>query len=128
MSRARATRHPVLGEEVSSAKARFQRVSARQARPGVDPIPGITVAHAPRQQGPNPPPTALPIVSSVLKSAVANAKTKEYAGDVGALVIGDAQVGGGPMLKRFRPRAMGRACTIRKRTSHVTIKLFTEAD
>ena len=94
----------------------------------IDLIRGMTVAQATRQLVHSHRPSAIPIVSSVLKSAVANAKTKEYAGDVGALVIGDAQVGGGPMLKRFRPRAMGRACTIRKRTSHVTIKLFTEAD
>ena len=56
-----------------------------------------------------------------LKSAVANAKMKKM--DEARLYVSQIKADGGPTLKRFRPRAMGRAATIRKRTSHVTIML-----
>lgn len=59
------------------------------------------------------------IVSKVLKSAVANAKKKEL--DENRLFVRLAFADGGPTLKRFLPRAMGRADTILKRTSHITL-------
>jgi len=58
----------------------------------------------------------------VLKSAVANASQNESI-DVDTLYIKKIFVDGGPILKRFRPRAMGRANRIRKRTSHITVVL-----
>lgn len=65
---------------------------------------------------------AAPVVAKLVKSAVANAKHNEnYTGD--SLVISDIQVGAGPTLKRFRPRAYGRAAKILKRTSKITVIL-----
>ena len=66
------------------------------------------------------PRAAAPVVAKVLNSAVANAGQKEL-GDPESLKISKAYVDGGPVLKRFQARAMGRANPIHKRTSHVTI-------
>ena len=63
-------------------------------------------------------------VLKLLNSAVANAENNhELAAD--ELVVGRAYVDEGPTLKRYRPRALGRATRIRKRTSHMTITLTT---
>jgi large subunit ribosomal protein L22 len=126
MSRARAARKPLLGEVVATAKARFTGIPARKARYVADLIRGLTVAEAELQLAHVHRPSAVPIVGKVLFSAVANAKEKEAQADPQSLVIGEIFVDGGPILKRFQARAMGRACTIRKRMSHVTIKLYTQ--
>lgn len=126
MSRARAARRPELGEMIASARARFQRVSARKARQVVDLIRGLTVAEANVRLLHMHRPSAGTIVENALKSAIANAKEKEYAGEINDLLVGDIQVDGGPILKRFRPRAMGRGFSIRKRMAHVTVKLFEQ--
>jgi large subunit ribosomal protein L22 len=60
------------------------------------------------------------IISKVIASAVANAADL-YNTDVDRLVVETIQVDEGPTLKRFLPRAMGRATKIRKRTSHITV-------
>jgi large subunit ribosomal protein L22 len=62
------------------------------------------------------------LISKLVKSAIANAGQNESI-DVDTLFIKKVFVNGGPTLKRFRPRAMGRATTIRKRTSHITVVL-----
>src|SRR4051812_38830660 len=118
MSRARAARKPLLGEVVATAKARFTGIPARKARYVADLIRGLTVAEAEHQLAHVHRPSAVPIVGKVLFSAVANAKVKEVEADSADLVIGEIFVDGGPTLKRFQARAMGRACTIRKRMSH----------
>ena len=56
----------------------------------------------------------------MLASAIANAENNERL-DPDALLVSEAYVDEGPTLKRFRPRAQGRAYRIRKRTSHITI-------
>ena len=129
MSRARAARRPKLGELVVMAKSRFNRVTARKARTLADVIRGLTVAEASRQLAMIHRPSAIPVVGNVLKSAVANAvENKEVAKDEAqALVIGEILVDAGPMLKRFRAAPMGRGVRIRKRMSHVTIKLYRQA-
>ena len=58
----------------------------------------------------------------VLKSAIANATQKKTI-DVDRLYIKKITVDGGPTMKRFQPRALGRAATIRKRSSHITLVL-----
>ncbi|MCH7519353.1 MAG: 50S ribosomal protein L22 [Candidatus Dadabacteria bacterium] len=63
-----------------------------------------------------------PVVAKILKSAVANAFEKGYS-DTDTIFIKEAYATPGPTLKRFRPRAMGRASMIRKRTSHITLVL-----
>lgn len=66
------------------------------------------------------PRAAAPVVEKLLQSAVANAGQKDM-GDPESLRIVRAYVDGGPTLRRFRARSMGRANPIHKRTSHVTI-------
>lgn len=60
------------------------------------------------------------IIEKVLKSAVANAEHNNNL-DVNSLFVKEAYVTNGPILKRFRPRAQGRAFRINKRTSHITM-------
>jgi large subunit ribosomal protein L22 len=62
------------------------------------------------------------ILEKVIRSAVANADQKPDV-DVDSLSISNIVVNQGPTLKRFRPRAMGRATRILKRTSHITVVL-----
>ncbi len=64
-------------------------------------------------------------VGKCLKSAIANAESREEAVDVDQLYVKEIFVDGGPSLKRLRPAAMGRAFRILKRQSHITIKLDT---
>jgi large subunit ribosomal protein L22 len=69
----------------------------------------------------SPQPSAK-LISKLLSSAVANAEQKGV-GDVDRLFVKDISVDGGPVLKRFVPRAQGRASKIRKPTSHITVVL-----
>ena len=69
-----------------------------------------------------PPRAASRDVLKLLESAIANAENNhELVAD--ELVVGQAVVDEGPTLKRFRPRALGRAYRVRKRTSHITVVL-----
>ena len=66
------------------------------------------------------PKDAADVVYKVLHSAVANAENNNNL-DVSRLYVAETYVGAGPILKRFRPHAQGRAFHIKKRTSHVTV-------
>jgi large subunit ribosomal protein L22 len=101
------------------AVAKFVRISPRKVRLVIDAIRGERVEDALSVLR-NLPQSAAPLVEKVLQSAVANAEQKEIE-DVENLRIRKATVDPGPTLKRFIPRAMGRATPIRKRTSHITI-------
>lgn len=68
------------------------------------------------------PKKAATVLKKVLDSAIANAKQKKYI-DIDSLFVKNVVVDPGPMLKRYMPRAMGRATKIRKRMSHITIVL-----
>ncbi len=103
------------------AHAKYVRTSARKARLVCDHIRGKSVtdarailAHTPRAVAED--------WQKLLESAVANAEhNHELIGD--ELKILTVKADEGPTLKRFRPRAMGRASQIRKRTSHLSIAL-----
>ncbi|GAB3676709.1 50S ribosomal protein L22 [Saccharopolyspora dendranthemae] len=103
------------------ARARFVRVSPMKARRVVELIKGRSAsdALAVLQFAPQ---TASGPVSKVLASAIANAENN-LSLDPDTLVVHHAYVDEGPTLKRFRPRAQGRAYRIRKRTSHITVEV-----
>jgi large subunit ribosomal protein L22 len=110
----------------AKAKARFVRVAPRKARLIADMIRGQKagvvqgmLTHSPRR-------AAQPI-EKLLRSALANLMNQDEASsiDVNEAVIAEIRVDEAPTLKRWQPRAMGRATKIRKRTSH--IQLVVEA-
>jgi ribosomal protein L22 len=119
--RRRAQRDPNLPPPVVRAQAKYVRSSPRKARLVCDHIRGKTVeearailAHAPRAVARD--------WSKLLESAVANAEhNHELVGE--DLYVKAVHADDGPTIKRYRPRAMGRATKIRKRTSHLTILL-----
>jgi len=104
----------------SRAIARYVRVSPRKADRVLRLIRGIKVDRAEEILAFTPRPIARQI-NKVLKSAVANATKKEEKLDVEELYVKMAVSGAGPILKRFLPRAHGRATRFWKRTSHITI-------
>ncbi len=106
----------------TKATAKFIRMSPRKVRLVVDTIRGKNVAEALATLDYTPKAAAGP-VRKVLKSAIANAENNQKADQVEELKVAKVYVDGGPTLKRFRPRAMGRAGRILKRTSHITIVL-----
>ena len=103
------------------AQARYVRTSARKARLVCDHIRGKDVEQARAILSFTPRGAAKPWLK-LLESAIANAEhNHELVGD--ELKIASIHADEGPTLKRYRPRAMGRATRIRKRTSHLTITL-----
>jgi ribosomal protein L22 len=106
---------------VVRARARYVRTSARKARMICGHLRGKSVAEARAILAFTPREVARDW-SKLLESAVANAESNhELLQD--DLIVREAYADEGPTLKRFRPRAMGRATPIRKRTSHLTITL-----
>ena len=122
----RAAARTADGPPMVRAHAKYVRTSARKARLVCDHIRGKSVdearmilAHASRDVARD--------WSKLLESAVANAEhNHELLGD--DLRIHAVKADEGPTLKRFRPRAMGRATKIRKRTSHLSITLTPKDD
>jgi ribosomal protein L22 len=106
---------------VVSAHARYVRTSARKARMVCGHIRGKSIQEARAILAFTPREVARDW-SKLLESAVANAESNhELLED--DLIVREAYADEGPTIKRFRPRAMGRATPIRKRTSHLTITL-----
>jgi large subunit ribosomal protein L22 len=103
------------------ATARYVRVSPRKARLVTDMISGKDLSAA-RQILDYNQRAAARVVGKVLSSATANAENNNKLSPE-SLFVARAYVDEGPTLKRFRPRALGRATRINKRTSHITIVL-----
>ncbi|MFF2094503.1 50S ribosomal protein L22 [Paenibacillus sp. NPDC058174] len=103
----------------AKAHVNFVRIAPRKAQLVVDLIRGKKVGEAIAILR-HTPKSASPIVEKLLNSAIANAE-HNYQLDVNKLVITQVFVNQGPTMKRFRPRAMGRASRINKRTSHITL-------
>jgi large subunit ribosomal protein L22 len=101
------------------ARARFVRVTPMKARRVVELIKGRTAQEALSVLQFAPQAASVP-VSKVLASAMANAENNLEL-DPESLIVSRAFVDEGPMLKRIRPRAQGRAYRINKRTSHITV-------
>jgi large subunit ribosomal protein L22 len=106
------------------AKLRYSTVTPMKARRVIDLVRGMPADEALAVLRFAPQSASEPVYK-VLESAVANAKYTAAAQgerlDTEDLVVSEAYVDEGPTLKRFRPRAQGRAYRIRKRTSHITI-------
>jgi large subunit ribosomal protein L22 len=111
--------------KVVRAHARYVRTSARKARMVCGHLRGKSVQEARAILAFTPREVARDW-SKLLESAVANAESNhELLED--DLIVREAYADEGPTIKRFRPRAMGRATPIRKRTSHLTITLTPDA-
>jgi large subunit ribosomal protein L22 len=101
------------------AQAKMVRISSRKVKLVIDLIRGKKVGEAYAILRLTPK-AASPVVEKVLQSAIANAE-HNYNMNQELLFIKEIFVGEGPTLKRFRPRAQGRATQILKRTSHITV-------
>ena len=107
----------------AKATAKFVRVTPMKARRVVDLIRGKGTKEALDILRFAPQSASEP-VAKVLESAIANAENN-FNLDPRTLVVTTAYADEGPTLKRFRPRAQGRAFRVRKRTSHITIEVTT---
>ena len=109
---------------VSKAIARFARISVRKARVVVDLVRGRQAGEA-LQLLEFTQKSGAPVLKKVIESAVANARTVSPGVDLDSLFIQTAFVDKAPNkhMRRWRPRAMGRATRIQKGTSHITIEL-----
>jgi large subunit ribosomal protein L22 len=101
------------------AKARFVRMSPRKVRLVTNLLRGLTIAAARTTLAFLPKAAVTPVLKT-LNSAVANA-VNNFKLSEADLKVKSATTDGGPTLKRWRARAMGRAAPIRKRTSHITV-------
>jgi large subunit ribosomal protein L22 len=108
-----------LPANAALAQARYVRTAPMKCRRVVDMVRGLDVQEA-LDILRFTPQAASEQVGKVLASAVANAENNKQL-DARDLFVSQAYVDEGPTLKRFRPRAQGRAYRIRKRTSHITI-------
>ncbi len=118
--RTSARRDSLLGDQPGAfARARFVRITPMKARRVVDMVRGMPVEDA-LSLLQFAPQAASETVYKVLESAIANAETTEGL-DTHDLVVSVAHVDEGPTMKRWRPRAQGRATRILKRTSHITL-------
>lgn len=107
--------------EASRAVLRNVRIAPRKARLVVDLVRGKPVQYAlDLLKVTNK--RAAPIIYKMIQSAVANASDKSTV-DVDRLIVSEGFVDGGSSMKRWLPRAQGRATPLVKRTSHITIKL-----
>jgi large subunit ribosomal protein L22 len=106
------------------AKAKFIRITPKKAAQVLQMISGKDVETAQRILTFVPKKGAR-FAEKLLRSAVANAVDRDSKVDVADLYVSEASVGRGVIMKRWLPRAQGRATPILKRTSHITIKVAT---
>ena len=109
----------------AKATAKYVRVTPRKANQVLDLIRGKDVESAQRILQFTPKYGAR-VAEKVLRSAVANAVDRHKQVDVAELVVHSAVVGRGSILKRWLPRAQGRATPILKRTCHITITVASD--
>jgi large subunit ribosomal protein L22 len=112
-------------DEMTLATAKYVRCSARKARLVADLVRGKSVPEARAILAFSPRAAAVHL-RKVLHSAAANAEHNASL-DADELVLAKVTIDEGPTIKRFRPRAQGRATRINKRTCHITIGLAAPA-
>lgn len=101
------------------ARAKYIRIAPRKVRLVVDLIRGKRIGEALAILKFTPK-VASPVIEKVLRSAIANAENNHNM-DVSRLYVKEIFADPGPTLKRFHPRAQGRAYSIMKRSSHITV-------
>jgi large subunit ribosomal protein L22 len=121
---ARKSKKPARPAPGPHAHLRFLRVAPRKVRLVADAVRGMKVGEAIAMLKYTPQ-AASSHLAKLLRSAVANAEQKGGRVDVDALVVKTLTVDQGPKMRRFMPRAMGRAYRIEKKTSHVYVELGT---
>ncbi len=118
-----------MADKMYRAIHRWARIAPRKARLVAAMVKGLPVNDAIAVLENNPR-RASALLRKVVKSALSNASQVADV-DLNALIVSEARVDGGPLLGgrvRWRPRAMGRATPIRKRTSHLYIGLAESAE
>lgn len=103
----------------AKASSNYVRIAPRKVQLVIDLIRGKEIGDAIAILR-HTPKAASPVLEKLLNSAIANAE-HNYSMDTSNLFISEAFVNQGPTMRRFRPRAMGRASRINKRTSHITL-------
>ena len=112
------------GPVLVRATAKYVRVAPRKVRLIADQVRGKHIDDA-RSLLQFSPSSAADDIAKVIESATANAEANhDLIGD--EMIVHEIRVDEGPTLKRFRPRAMGRATPIHKRTCHITVALTPE--
>ena len=120
-SREKSAARKATADKRPRALAKYVRISSRKVKVVIDLIRGKSVAEAKAILAFTPKAASEPVLK-VLNSAVANAENNlDMSAD--QLYVAEVFANQGPTLKRFRPRAQGRASRIRKRTSHITVIL-----
>jgi large subunit ribosomal protein L22 len=109
-----------------NATLRYLRIAPRKVRLVAANVRGMRVGDALAMLKFTPQSAAKPL-AKLLRSAVSNAEQKGGRVDVDALVVKTLTVDQGPKMRRFMPRAMGRAFRVEKKTSHVYVELGTGA-
>ena len=112
---------------LAKAEARYMHISAQKARLVIDMIRGRQAGDAINILGAVNKRIA-PAVEKILRSAIANAESKNNDVDVDKLIITEAYVNEGPRQKRIRPAPMGRAYRYQRRTSHIVVKVGEAAE
>lgn len=121
----RAAKAEAMHKETARAIARYIRMSPMKVNVVLDLIRGKNVNDAMAILQFTPKDAAV-VVGKVLKSAVANAENNLEM-DKDALYVSECHVGPGPIIKRMQPHAQGRAFSIHKRTSHITVVVAERA-
>jgi len=103
-----------------TATLRFARVSAQKARLVADIVRGKDASDAVRLLAYLPKKSA-PLIRKLIESAIANVEHQNQDVDVDSLYVSSIEVNQGPGLRRFRPRAQGRATPVVKKTAHITV-------
>ncbi|MBI2628166.1 MAG: 50S ribosomal protein L22 [Candidatus Niyogibacteria bacterium] len=109
------------------AKLNYLRISPRKVRLAADLMRNQKIRKAIKQLMFLNKRAAQPL-KKLLESALANARNNFGIKDESRLYVKEIKVNEGPMLKRFRPRAFGRAAMIRKKTSHISLVLSEQED
>ena len=123
---AAASKNGGSDEVLVRASAKFVRISPRKVRLVADQVRGKHIDDARALLAFSPRSAALE-VSKVIESAAANAEANhDLIGD--EMIVLEIRVDEGPTIKRFRPRAMGRATPINKRTCHISVALVPEEE